>query len=83
MTLYGFFWTDCLYESGPMLQSLHRTKMGALRAMIAEQAKRWEACRSGADTGLHLDGLGTFHARDYRSDRVMEAFSVRPVKVLP
>lgn len=81
--LYGFFWSDCLYESGPMLQSIHRTKMGALRAMIAAQAARWDACRSGADTGVHLDGLGTFRARDYRRDRVMEAFSVRPVRLLP
>lgn len=83
MILYGFFWSDCLYESGPMLQSLHRSKMGALRAMIAAQAARWEGCRSGADSGLHLDGLGTFKSHDYRRDRVMESFSVRPVSLLP
>lgn len=83
MILYGFFWSDCLYESGPMLQSLHRSKMGALRAMIAAQAARWEGCRSGADSGLHLDGIGTFKARDYRDDRAMEAFSVRRVNLLP
>lgn len=83
MILYGFFWTGCIYESGPALVSIHRSKMGALRAMIAAQAARWESCRSGADSGLHLDGIGTFKARDYRDGRAMEAFSVRPVKLLP
>lgn len=83
MILYGFFWTGCIYESGPVLVSIHRSKMGALRAMIAAQAARWESCRSGADSGLHLDGIGTFKARDYRDGRAMEAFSVRPVKLLP
>ena len=83
MTLYGFFWTDCIYESGMMLQSLHRSKMGALRAMIAAQAERWEACRSGANSGLHLDGIGTFRERDYRDDLSRQAYEVRPVKVLP
>ena len=83
MTLYGFFWTDCIYESGPVLVSVHRSKVGALRAMIAAQHNRWEARRSSDGTGLHLDGLGTFKARDYRGYRAMEAFSVRPVKLLP
>lgn len=83
MTLYGFFWTDCVYESGLMLQSLHRSKMGALRAMIKSQSDRWEACRSGTDTGLHRDEFGTFAARDYRDNRHSQAFDVRPVKVLP
>lgn len=32
MTLYGFFWSDCICESGPVLVSIHRSKMGALRA---------------------------------------------------
>lgn len=81
--LYGFFWTDCVYEAGLMLQSLHRSKMGALRAMIAAQAAHWEECRSGARSGLHLDGLGTFRARDYRDDLSRQAFAVRPVRLLP
>ena len=83
MILYGFFWSDCIYESGPVLVSIHRSKMGALRAMITTQATRWEYCRSGADSGLHLDGIGTFKARDYRDYRAMEAFSIRPLKLLP
>ncbi len=83
MMFYGYFWTDCVYESGLMLQSLHRSKMGALRAMIEHQAERWDACRSGADSGLHLDGLNTFAARDYRQGRELEAFAVRPVRLLP
>ena len=83
MTLYGFFWTDCVYESVQVLVSIHRSKMGALRAMITAQAVRWEYCRSGADSRLHLDGLGTFKARDYRNNRVMEDFYVLPVKLLP
>ena len=83
MTLYGFFWSDCIYESGPVLVSIHRSKMGALRAMIAAQAARWEARRSSDGTGLHLDGLGTFKERDYRYNRAMEAFAVHVVEVLP
>ena len=83
MTLYGFFWTDCVYESGLILQSLHRSKAGALRAMIAAQAARWEACRIGACTGLHLDGINTFKERDYRDHRPFQAFAVRPVRLLP
>ena len=82
-TLWGFFWTDCIHESGPMLQSLHRSKMGSMRAMIAAQAARWDACRAGTATGMHLDGAGTFAARDYRDRRAYEAYAVRPVEVLP
>ena len=81
--LWGFFWTDCVYESGLVLRSLHRSKVGALRAMIAAQAARWEEYRSGANSNLHLDGLGTFAARDYRDCREHEACAIRPVKVLP
>lgn len=81
--LYGFFWTDCVYESGLMLQSLHRSKVGALRAMIAFQAARWDACRSGADSGLHRDGFGRFDQLDYRDFRSSQAFAVRPVRLLP
>lgn len=66
-----------------MLQSLHRSKIGALRAMIAAQAARWEDCRSGAGSCLHLYGCGTFAARDYRDRRAYEAYAVRLVEVLP
>lgn len=81
--LYGFFWTDCVYESGLMLQSLHRSKMGALRAMIKSQSDCWEKCRSGAESGLHRDGFGRFDQLDYREFRSSQDFAVRPVKVLP
>ena len=83
MTLYGFFWTDCVYESGLMLQSLHRSKVGALRAMIKAQSDRWERCRSGSDTGIHMDGCGTFKARDYRGYRDSQRFAIRSVKAFP
>ena len=83
MTLYGFFWTDCVYESALILQSLHRSKIGALRAMIRSQATRWEYCRSGMSSGIHLDGLGTFKERDYREYRESQGFAVRAVDVLP
>lgn len=83
MTLYGFFWTDCIYESGLILQSLHRSKIGALRAMIKSQAARWESCRSGMSSGIHLEGLGTFKGRDYREYRESQDFAVRSVDVLP
>ena len=39
---YGFFHTDSIYESGYVLVSLHKTKKGAVRAMISHQHKAWE-----------------------------------------
>ena len=83
MMFYGYFWTDCIYESGLMLQSLHRSKVGALRAMIAAQAAHWEDCRSGANSGRHCDGFGTFEQLDYRAYRESQAFAVRPVRLQP
>lgn len=76
--LYGFFWTDCVHESGLMLQSLHRSKVGALRAMIEFQAACWEASRSVEFSGLH--GAERY---DYRDHRPFQAFAVRPVRLLP
>lgn len=79
--LWGFFWTDCVYESGLMLQSLHASKAGAVAAMVRAQSDRWAACRTGAGSGLHT-GLSQ-REQDYRTLRRFEAFAVRPVEVLP
>lgn len=79
--LYGFFWCDDIHDSGLMLQSLHATKRGALRAMIAAQAARWLACRSGRDSCLHT-GL-SMHEQDYLHSRRYEAYAVRAVPVQP
>lgn len=79
--LWGFFWTDCVYESGLMLQSLHASKAGAVAAMIRAQSDRWAECRSGAGSGVHA-GLSQ-REQDYRTLRRFEAFAVRPVEVLP
>ena len=81
MTLYGFYWTDCIHESGLMLQSLHASKAGAYRAMTEAQFARWVACRSGTDSRLHL-GLPKYDP-DYRRFRAYENYTVQPVKVQP
>lgn len=78
--LYGFFWSDDVHESGAMLQSLHRSKRGALQAMIQAQAARWLACRSGSDSCLHT-GLSR-REQDYLTSRRYEAYAVRAVGVL-
>lgn len=39
--LYGFFYTSSIYESASELVSLHRTKRGAVKAMIAHQYAAW------------------------------------------
>ena len=77
---YGFFWSDCIHEAGLMLQSLHSTKEGAWRAMVAAQAGRWLACRTGDDSGIHT-GLSQ-RQLDYRRERRHQAYAVRPVEVL-
>lgn len=78
--LWGFFWSDCIYEGGPVLQSLHRSKRAALQAMIRDQSARWDAGRDNRTPSVcrrpRCDG-------DYREFRKMEGFFVRPVEVLP
>ena len=44
-TLYGFFYNYNVYESAPVLVSLHASKRGALRAMIAHQSVAWKELR--------------------------------------
>lgn len=81
MTLYGFYWTDCSFESGLILQSLHISKLGAYRSMVAAQFARWVAGRSGADSGLH-QGLPKYDP-DYRRFRKHENYVIQSVEVQP
>jgi len=51
--VWGFFFNDCIYESAPALVSLHVTKRGAVRAMIAHQNELWEDALSPGDSHIH------------------------------
>jgi hypothetical protein len=43
---YGFFYSDCKYEVPPILQSFHRTKAGAYRAMRTFLRSEWDKHRA-------------------------------------
>ena len=45
--VFAFEWCGCIYESGFSLVSLHDTKRGALKAMIAAANLRWQESRNG------------------------------------
>ncbi|CAN7450287.1 hypothetical protein LJR066_002823 [Acidovorax sp. LjRoot66] len=54
MNVYGFFHNDCYHESAPRLVSLHATKRGAFKAMIAHQYAMCVEDRSVKNTHLHM-----------------------------
>lgn len=81
MTLYGFFHCDCIYESAYGLVSLHASKAGAYRAMVAYQWDRWEEARDEHNVNA-VRGYGRRFI-DYLIDRRMQAFCVQPVGVMP
>lgn len=82
MKLYGFFYCDCIYESAHELVSLHETKAGAYRAMVAYQWARWEEARDERNVNA-VRGFRRREYFDYLGDRRMQAFRVQPVEVLP
>lgn len=44
MKVYGFFYTDCIWENGGSMKSLHLTKKGAYLAMrkfLIQQYNEW------------------------------------------
>ncbi|GEM_PF-2255639 len=47
LRLWGFFHTDCIFESAAALISLHRSKAGAYRAMNRRQWMAWEEIQIG------------------------------------
>lgn len=80
---WGFFFNGCVYESSAALVSLHVTKRGALRAMIAHQRQRWEEALDPPNTGEHMDG---YNGRKVYYDLLLsntrsEARFVRAVEV--
>lgn len=77
-TVYGFFYSDCLYESAPALQSLHRTKRAALKAMIAFQYEKWVACRDNTLPSM----LGSSRKElDYQPLRHLHGYRVRTLEL--
>ena len=40
--VYAFEWCSCIYESGYTVESLHKTKAGAYKAMRKALLERWE-----------------------------------------
>lgn len=49
-TLWGFFRCPCVYESAYALVSLHKTKVGAWRAMSEHQFDQWTKLQQGKRT---------------------------------
>jgi hypothetical protein len=43
--VFAFEWCGCIFESGFSLVSLHGTKRGALKAMVATANLRWQEAR--------------------------------------
>lgn len=82
-TLYGFFYTDCIYESAYALVSLHRTKHGAWEACRKAQWDRWIEHLHGQHSGLHLRAKGERRGGyfDYHIYRQSDDYRVRPIKV--
>lgn len=44
--VFAFEWTSCIFESAFGIVSLHTTKRGAFKAMVAEANKRWQEDRN-------------------------------------
>jgi hypothetical protein len=72
--VFAFEWCGCIYESGYSVVSLHTTKRDALKAMIAEANRKWQANR---DAQL-MYGIGRRGEFDMLA---FEAWRVRPMKV--
>lgn len=45
MKVYAFEWCYCIYESGFGVESLHKTKAGAYKAMRKTLVERWNEDR--------------------------------------
>ena len=41
MNVYAFEWQSCIFESAMAVESMHKTKRGALKAMIKTANERW------------------------------------------
>ena len=55
-TFWGFFHTTSIYESAPALISLHRTKVGAWKAMHKAQWDAWIDYQNHQVRRLEIDG---------------------------
>lgn len=78
-TFFGFFHTDCTFESAAALVSLHRTKAGAYRAMNRRQWREWEELQ-------HQQRMPRRHRVDSVRGRkiyVFEESFIRAVEVQP
>lgn len=53
MTVYGYCYNPCTYESGEITISLHRTKAGAWRALRRDV---WEKAVDGRNFDLQYGG---------------------------
>ena len=80
MKVYGFFYTDCIWENGGTLESLHLTKKGAYKAMrkwLIKQYNDWE--------GVYRNKKGRSLSSRHRPphyDRNMEIWYIREFEVL-
>ena len=42
LTIYAFVYSSCIYEEGPVTQSLHKTRRGAEMAMEFHKAEKFK-----------------------------------------
>ncbi|TDS74375.1 hypothetical protein [Comamonas sp. JUb58] len=79
LCLWGFFHTDCIFESAAALVSLHHTKVGAYRAMNRHQWLEWDEIQRG-QRPQRAPGLGRERGR---KAYVYEASHIGPLEVQP
>ena len=76
---FGFFYTDCYHEVPLILQSFHRTKAGAYRAMRKRMLSDWEH-----GFARYIEGERRFKKRQctWYSPLVHSQYRVRPHKII-
>lgn len=79
LKLWGFFHTDCIFESAAALISLHHSKAGAYRAMNRRQWLAWEEIQHEQRPRC-MPGLGRERGR---KAYVHEASHIGPLEVKP
>ena len=77
--LWGFFYTDCYHESGLMLQSLHRSKRNAFKAMLKAHQCAWMLMMdNGPPSRLRMGKWGK-----HDQSKSFERYAIKAVEVLP
>lgn len=82
MKLYGAFWCDCIYESGMILQTAHRTKSGAYLASRKFRYQIWVDHRMRQQNGEYKIAEYDYDSYDRPIDFVHTAWKISEIEVL-